>query len=564
MSRFFSENLSALVPYTPGEQPQDRAYIKLNTNESPFPPSPLAQQMAREAAAGLNLYSDPTCAALTGVAAEKLGIRREQLLFTNGSDEALFFAFMAFCSDPVPAVFPDITYSLYPVLAGLCRVPYREFPLGSDLTVSPEDCMSAKGTLFLANPNAPTGIALPLSAVEAIVSADPDRVVVVDEAYVDFGGESALSLIDRYDNLLVIRTFSKSRSLAGARLGFAAGSVSLITDMNTVKYSLNPYNVNSMTLAAGIGALADTEYFEACRQTVIENRAYTSAALRELGFSVPESSANFVFASHPDVSGLTLYRKLKEKGILVRHFQAPRLKEYNRISIGTRSDMETLIAAVREILRPEPMPAPDPGISFEISPGARRACVKRTTAETDIALTLSLDGNGKSRIDTGCGFMDHMLTLFASHGRFDLDVTCRGDTEVDYHHTVEDIGIALGTAFASALGDKRGIRRYGSCTLSMDEALVLTAVDFSGREQLMFSLPIPTQKVGDFDTELVEEFFLGFIRKASCALHVRLFSGRNSHHIIEGAFKSFGRSLREAVSLDPAYADEIPSTKGVL
>lgn len=194
----------------------------------------------------------------------------------------------------------------------------------------------------------------------------------------------------------------------------------------------------------------------------------------------------------------------------------------------------------------------------------RTATIERTTAETDIALTLNLDGTGKSVIETGCGFLDHMLTLFAKHGRFDLTVRCKGDTWVDYHHTVEDIGIALGTAFAQALGNKKGIVRYGDIALPMDEALVLTAVDLSGRGYLGFQLPIPTQKVGDFDTELVEEFWLGFVRNAACTLHFKLLAGTNSHHIIEGAFKSAARSFRKAVAIDPDAVDEIPSTKGVL
>ena len=194
----------------------------------------------------------------------------------------------------------------------------------------------------------------------------------------------------------------------------------------------------------------------------------------------------------------------------------------------------------------------------------RYAEVKRTTAETDISLSLLLDGSGKSVIDTGCGFLDHMLTLLASHGRFDLNVTCKGDTQVDYHHTVEDIGIALGKAFHDALGDKRGIHRYGDTILPMDEALILTAVDFSGRSYLGYEMNIPTEKVGDFDTELVEEFWLGFVRQAECALHIRELAGKNSHHIIEGAFKSVARSLKEAVAIDGAYRNEIPSTKGVL
>lgn len=194
----------------------------------------------------------------------------------------------------------------------------------------------------------------------------------------------------------------------------------------------------------------------------------------------------------------------------------------------------------------------------------RKSEIKRTTAETDIKLAIDLDGSGKSEIDTGCGFLDHMLTLFAKHGRFDLSVYCKGDTQVDYHHTVEDIGIALGTAFNEALGDKKGIERYGDTILPMDEALLLTAVDLSGRAYLGYVMPIPTDRVGDFDTELVEEFWLGFVRNAACTLHIRMLAGTNSHHIIEGAFKSAARSLRKAVSIDPAFANDIPSTKGVL
>lgn len=194
----------------------------------------------------------------------------------------------------------------------------------------------------------------------------------------------------------------------------------------------------------------------------------------------------------------------------------------------------------------------------------RTACINRKTAETDISLSLNLDGRGKSQLQTGCGFLDHMLTLLAAHGRFDLQVQCQGDTWVDYHHSVEDIGIALGQAFKQALGNKAGIQRYGDCLLSMDEALILSAVDFSGRCSLSFDLQIPTEKVGDFDTELVEEFWLGFVRQAECALHLRKLSGKNSHHIIEGAFKAAARSMRQAVAVDPALAGAVPSTKGVL
>ena len=350
MSRFFSTKFDSLTPYTPGEQPRNMHYIKLNTNESPFPPAPMAQKRAQEAAENLQLYSDPTCRELTDKAARLLGIDPEEILFTNGSDEILNFAFMAFCDAEHPAVFPDITYGFYPVFAELNNIPYSTIPLGEDFTVCVEDYIGLNKTIFLANPNAPTGLALSLDQIEAILQGNPDSVVVIDEAYVDFGGESAIPLIHSYDNLLVTQTFSKSRSMAGARLGFGAGCKALIRDLNTIKYSTNPYNVNAMTMAAGIGALEEEAYFLQNCTIIQENRKWTSESLENLGFTVIPSLTNFVFARHPKLEGMELYQKLKEKGILVRHFETPRLRDYNRITIGSLPQMEALVAAVKEIL----------------------------------------------------------------------------------------------------------------------------------------------------------------------------------------------------------------------
>lgn len=351
MSRFFSSKYSALTPYTPGEQPQERKYIKLNTNESPFPPSPYAQRLARQAAGDLQLYSDPECRALVRTAAQMLSVAEEELLFTNGSDEVLNFAMMAFCDADHPAVFPDVTYGFYPVIAELNAVPVERIPLREDFTIHVEDYIGLSGrTIFLANPNAPTGIALSLAEVERIVSGSPNSVVVVDEAYVDFGAESALGLIRKYDNLLVAQTFSKSRSLAGGRLGFGAGCPALIADLNAIKYSTNPYNVNRMTMAAGIGALADADYFKANCAAIKKNRDYTAKELRRLGFEVLDSKANFLFARHSKVGGQALYLALKERGILVRHFETERLRDYNRITIGSTEQMHTLISMLEAIL----------------------------------------------------------------------------------------------------------------------------------------------------------------------------------------------------------------------
>ena len=349
MSRFFSKKFDKLVPYTPGEQPKEQKFIKLNTNECPYPPSELAKKKAYEAAEKLNLYSDPEAKILHEKIAEIIGVKKSQVLATNGSDEILNFAFMAFCDDEHSAVFPDITYGFYPVFAKLNAIPYEEIPLCEDFTINVDDYIGINKNVFIANPNAPTGISLELSDIERIVESNTDNIVVIDEAYVDFGGESAVCLIEKYDNLLVTRTFSKSRSLAGARLGFGIACEELIRDLNTVKYSTNPYNVNSMTMAAGVGVLSDEAYTKANCEKIIKTREYTKRELEKLGFFVLPSCANFVFAKHKQFSGEAVYQKLRENGILVRHFDKERIKDYNRITIGTFEEMETMIKVLEKI-----------------------------------------------------------------------------------------------------------------------------------------------------------------------------------------------------------------------
>ncbi len=346
MSRFFTEELSGLEPYTPGEQPRDMQYIKLNTNESPFPPSEKAVAYAREEAARLLLYPDPTCKALTDKLADYFGVSPENIVVNNGSDETLYFAFMAFCDEKRPAYFPNISYGFYPVFAQINRLPYTEIPLREDFTIDPEDYIGKNGFVVIANPNAPTGIALSLDEIERIVTGNPDGVVVVDEAYVDFGAQSAVSLTKKYDNLLVVQTFSKSRSMAGARLGFGIGDAALIQDLNTIKFSTNPYNINRMTMAAGVGALEDDDYMKENCAAIMATRAWTVAELRKRGFTVLDSAANFIFARHPRIDGKELYLTLKKNGILVRHFDKEALCQYNRITIGAKEQMEALIEAI--------------------------------------------------------------------------------------------------------------------------------------------------------------------------------------------------------------------------
>ncbi|MPM00901.1 Histidinol-phosphate aminotransferase [bioreactor metagenome] len=351
MSRFLSQQFASLTPYTPGEQPRDQQYVKLNTNESPFPPSPGVLRAVAEESAQLNLYCDPECTLLRQAAAELYGVEPKNVLPVNGSDEALYFTFLAFGDKTHPFAYPEISYGFYPVFAKLTHVPAREIPLKCGFTVDYEDYLGIKEHIVIANPNAPTGVCLSVSEIEQIVRANPDRVVVIDEAYIDFGGESCVPLVNKYDNLLVIQTFSKSRSLAGARLGFAVGNEELIRDLNTIKYSVNPYNVNRMTQAAGVAAIQDGAYYAANAQTIIRTRERAAKALEQLGFTVLPSKANFLFAVSGAVDGETLYRELKARGVLVRHFTKPSIQNYCRITIGTDEQMDILLSRIQEILR---------------------------------------------------------------------------------------------------------------------------------------------------------------------------------------------------------------------
>lgn len=350
MSKFFSAKYKNLTPYVPGEQPKEREYIKLNTNESPYPPSEKAVRLAEEEARKLMLYPDPDQKVLTSAVAESLGVKANQVIMTNGSDEVLNFAFMAYCDHTHPAVFADITYGFYKVFAEVNNLPYKIIPLNRDFTLSVDDYIKEEGTVFIANPNAPTGIPLPLSEIERLLVSNPERIVVIDEAYVDFGGDSAVKLVDKYQNLLVTQTFSKSRSMAGARLGMGIANEKIISDLNTLKYSLNPYNVNRMTSGAGLGAILDKEYFENNCKEIIATRENTAKALKKLGFWMTESKANFLFIKHDKIGGQELYLKLKEKGVLVRHFDSERIKEFNRVTVGSPDQMRTFIKRIEEIL----------------------------------------------------------------------------------------------------------------------------------------------------------------------------------------------------------------------
>ena len=355
MSRFLSKRLLALSPYVAGEQPQDMQYVKLNTNESPYPPSPGVIQRLSEAEAGkLNLYPDPEGRALRQKLAEYYGLKSENVVLGNGSDEILSFAFSAFCDGENPVTYPATSYGFYPVFAALYGLRAREVPLREDFSIDPEDYKQNDAMVVIANPNAPTGLALDLDEIEGILQANPDRVVVVDEAYVDFGAQSAVALIPRYENLLVVQTFSKARSMAGARLGYGLGSEALICDLQTIRNSTNPYNVNRLTLLAGEAALDDAAYYEENCRTIQKTRAFAAEELKKRGFVLTDSLANFLFAKCPGLPGKRYYQLLKERGVLVRHFDKPVTTDYVRITVGSLAQMQRLLEATDEILaRPE-------------------------------------------------------------------------------------------------------------------------------------------------------------------------------------------------------------------
>lgn len=351
MSRFLSKKYINVEEYTPGEQPQNmHEFIKLNTNESPFPPSPgVLAAVSAEEASKLRLYCDPDCKVLTEKLAKLYGVKPKNVFLSNGSDDILNFIFMAFCDEG--AAYPEISYGFYKVYADLHGVRDTKVPLNSDFSINPDDYCGIGKTVVIANPNAPTGLALGLGDVEKIASANPDNLLVIDEAYVDFGAESAVDLTKKYDNLLVVQTFSKSRSMAGARLGFAIGPAPIISDLNKIKYSTNPYNINRITQAAACAAVDEDEYYRKNAEIIQENRAFTVSGLEKLGFEVLPSKANFIFIKSDKIDGEALYSKLKERKILIRHFTIPAIAQYNRVTIGTKEEMEEFLKNVEEILR---------------------------------------------------------------------------------------------------------------------------------------------------------------------------------------------------------------------
>ena len=349
MSRFLKKQYQLLDAYTPGEQPRDAEYIKLNTNESPYPPAPsVVEAMTGKQVELLRLYSDPTAKELKEKLANLYAVKPENVFVSNGSDEILNFAFMAFGSQGV--AFPEISYGFYEVYASLYQLDYEKIPLKQNFALDYETYCGKNKMVVLANPNAPTGMSIPVWQIEQIVKTNPDALVLIDEAYVDFGGETCLPLIEKYDNLLVVRTFSKSRCLAGGRLGYAFAAPAVIGDLEKIKYSTNPYNVNRLTQLLGAATVDAEDYYrEKCRE-IMETRTWTAKQLEKLGFFVLPSDTNFLFAKTGRMDGGQLYETLKSKGILVRHFKNAKISQYNRITIGTREQMEVFVNTLKEVL----------------------------------------------------------------------------------------------------------------------------------------------------------------------------------------------------------------------
>ncbi len=352
MSKYWSKLARKTVPYVPGEQPKDKKYIKLNTNENPYPPSPRVLEAIKEAADDdLKLYPDPSCDKLKLAIADYYNLKKDQVFVGNGSDEVLAFAFMAFFDPNNPILFPDITYSFYPVYANIFNIEYSAIDLDEDFSL-PIDAFSPKnGGVIIPNPNAPTGKAISLESIEKILEENINQVVIIDEAYIDFGGESAIKLINKYPNLLVVQTLSKSRALAGLRVGFALGQEHLIEGLERIKNSFNSYTIDRLALTGAIESIKDDKYFEEMRSKVIATRDRISEELRQIGFDVVDSKANFIFISPPNIKAEELFNQLKEKGILIRFFNKPRINNYLRVSIGTDEEMDGFIKAVKEIIK---------------------------------------------------------------------------------------------------------------------------------------------------------------------------------------------------------------------
>lgn len=548
------ENVKRMKPYSSARSEfTGRAEVFLDANENPRAPwwGPL------------NRYPDPLQRRLKSALAVEKGSREDSIFVGNGSDEAIDLLMRIFCVPGRDAIILcSPTYGMYRTSADLNDVACIEAPLAADFSLRPEEVMRVSTPesklVFLCSPNNPTGNCLERSAIVELLERFPG-VVVVDEAYIDFCPErSVLGLVARHPNLVVLQTFSKAWGLAGIRVGMAFGSPELIDLMNRVK---PPYNVDTPSQETALKALSRPSEMRAAAADLVSERERVAAGLGAIGLfeRIYPSDANFILAKSADPRGL--YEFLLGQGIVVRDRSGvPGCEGCMRITVGLPSENDALIAACSAFLGAKGGAAAGRPVQAPLALPERRARLARQTSETRIELELNLDGTGRAEIRTGLGFFDHMLDQIARHSGVDLEIAVDGDLHVDEHHVVEDTAIALGDAFSRALGDKRGIERYGFL-LPMDDCLAQVALDLSGRSWLVWDARFEREKVGDLPTEMFFHFFKSFSDAARCNLNIRA-EGQNEHHKIESIFKAFARALKAAISRREGGG--IPSTKGVL
>jgi histidinol-phosphate aminotransferase len=574
----FSRHIRNLEPYQPPDWEALAAradilpnqLIRLDANENPYAPSPRVIEALAQFK-GYGLY--PDYRGLEAAVACYAGVESKNIVLGNGGDEIIDLVVRLFVAPGEGVVVCPPAFGMYSVSTRAHRglvldVPRREdFSLDVEriesLVASPETNIRPK-LLFVTTPGNPDGLTIPTETIQRLLRLP--LAVVVDEAYIEFGGESAVPLLDAYPNLVVLRTFSKWASMAGLRLGYAVTSARVARAMARLR---PPYNLNVAAVVAAQANLADMDHVQATLGRIVAERERLHAGLTDLpGVKPLPSQANFVFFRLDGRSGQEVADTLAKRGILVRSFSEPSLIDALRVTVGLPEQNNTLLVALHDALggeldTKETIPALATDAKAPRGGASRVGEIHRRTRETDIAVTLDLDGTGHYEVDTGLGFLDHLLAQVASHGLFDLVVRARGDLEVDEHHTVEDVAIGLGQALAAALGERQGIVRMGQAYAPLDEALAHVVVDLSGRPYAVIDVEFSTSRIGALDADLIIHFLETLALRAQMSLHARLLYGRNDHHKAESLFKALGRALDAATRLDPRRRG-IPSTKGVL
>ena len=565
-----SPHVSELEPYVApdwmaqaeGAGLRPEQLVRLDANENPYGPSP----RVAEALAGFDGYGFyPDYKGLEEIVARYADTGPENVVLGNGGDEIIDLAVRLFVEPGEGVIISPPAFGMYATSTKAHRGVLLRVPRQDDLTLDveaieavvkrPERKVRAK-LLFITSPGNPDGQAIPQETIRRL-SRLP-LAIVVDEAYIEFGGESVVPLVDSHPNLVVLRSFSKWAGIAGLRLGYAVGHADVADALSRLR---PPYNLNAAAVVAARATLADMGYVQTTLDRILVERDRLHASLRDLpGVHPVPSQANFILARFDDRSGLEIASELAKVGILVRSFSDPVLSDAVRVTVGRPNQNDAFLAALQAVLRGEAPPRPGPGPG---QPPSRRAEIRRQTRESDVAVTLELDGSGRHEIDTGLGFLDHMLSQVAAHGLFDLTVRARGDLEVDEHHTVEDVAIAMGQALDSALGDRHGLVRMGHAFAPLDEALAQVVVDLSGRPYAVVEAEFTTPRLGAVDADLIIHFLETLAFQARMSLHARLLYGRNDHHRAEALFKALGRALDAATRRDPRRHG-VPSTKGVL